>query len=282
MKRAPPPAGRFLMFSKINHVAIVSENYAQLAQFYIAAFGMKTSDKTRPGRAVTVGDGYVGLNINPRRAGRAAGLDHFGIQVEDCETVFERVRKDYPSVKWLKRPSNRPFAGITTHDPDGNVFDLSQNDMANRTSVYVDNDGKANARHINHVAMRTMNPDDMATFYRDVFELAPKNVEKRPDDRNHYLTDGHMTLVIMPWDITDYDATGIITPGMDHIGFKVESVEAFKADVERIAADNPRLAPAPVASGKEGVALDKLFERSCAMGQHRLADPDGILIDVMG
>ena len=45
---------------------------------------MKTSDKTRPGRAVTVGDGYVGLNINPRRAGRSAGLDHFGIQVEDC------------------------------------------------------------------------------------------------------------------------------------------------------------------------------------------------------
>jgi len=32
---------------------------------------------------VTVGDGYVGLNINPRRAGRHAGLDHFGIQVED-------------------------------------------------------------------------------------------------------------------------------------------------------------------------------------------------------
>ena len=41
------------MFSKINHVAVVSENYAQLAQFYIAAFGMRTSDKTRPGRAVT-------------------------------------------------------------------------------------------------------------------------------------------------------------------------------------------------------------------------------------
>ena len=55
-----------------------------------------------------------------------------------------------------------------------------------------------------------------------------------------------MTLVIMPWDITDYDGTGIITQGMDHIGFKVESVDAFKADVERIAGDNPRLAPAPI------------------------------------
>src|SRR5215470_4415577 len=223
------------MFSKINHVAIVSENYAQLAQFYIAAFGMRTSEKTRAGRAVTVGDGYVGLNINPRRAGRSAGLDHFGIQVDDCETVFDRMRKKYPTVKWLKRPSTRPFAGITTHDPDG-----------------------------------------------DVFELVPKNVEKRADDRNHYLTDGHMTLVVMPWDITDYEDTGIITAGMDHIGFKVESVEAFKADVERIAADNPRLAPAPVNTGKEGAALEKLFARSCAMGQHRLADPDGILIDVMG
>ena len=117
------------MFAKINHVAIVSENYAQLAQFYIAAFGMRTSEKTRAGRAVTVGDGYVGLNINPRRAGRSAGLDHFGVQVEDCETVFSRMWAKYPTVKWLKRPSNRPFAGITTHDPDGNVFDLSQKNM---------------------------------------------------------------------------------------------------------------------------------------------------------
>ena len=224
------------MFSKINHVAIVSENYATLEQFYQAAFGMKSSARTRPGRAVTVGDGYVGLNINPRRAGRAAGLDHFGIEVEDAETVFDRMRKHYPQVKWLKRPSNRPVAGVSTHDPDGNMFDISQKDMTNRTSIYVENDGKANPRHIDHVAMRTMRPDAMAAFYRDVFELAPANKpgEKRPDDKNHYLTDGHVTLVIMPWDITDYAGTGIITCGMDHIGFKVEDVEACKADIARI------------------------------------------------
>jgi catechol 2,3-dioxygenase-like lactoylglutathione lyase family enzyme len=269
------------MFSKINHVAIVSEDYAQLSQFYQACFGMKTSDKTRPGRAVTVRDGYVGLNINPRRAGRKAGLDHFGIEVEDAETVYERMRKKYPTVKWLKRPSTRPFAGVSTHDPDGIMFDISQKNMENRTSVYVENDGQVNARHINHVGFRCMHPDETAQFYRDVFELMPSNIKKSADDKNHYLTDGHMTLVVMPWDITDYADTGIITQGMDHIGFKVESVDQFKADVERIAGDNPRLRPNPVATGKEGAALDRLFERSCAMGQHRLADPDGILIDVM-
>src|SRR5689334_20248535 len=165
------------MFAKINHIASISENYAVAGKFYEAIFGMRTSANTRAARAVTVGDGYVGYNINPRKAGRPARLDHFGIQIEDIELVFDRLRRNYPMVEWLKRPSTRPFAGITTHDPDGNVFDISQKDMANRTSVYVENTGNANPRHINHVALRTMNPDDMATFYRDVFELVPRNVE---------------------------------------------------------------------------------------------------------
>ncbi|HEU0071613.1 MAG TPA: VOC family protein [Alphaproteobacteria bacterium] len=269
------------MFSKINHVAIVSDNYAQLCKFYEAVFGMKGSANSRPARAVTVGDGYVGLNINPRRAGRRAGLDHFGIQVEDAEAAYSRMKK-YESVKWLKRPSTRPFAGVTTHDPNGIMFDISQKNMSNRTSVYVDNEDSQQAadRHIDHVAFRVLHPELSAEFFRDVFELAPANVSKSADDPNYYLTDGHVTLVIMPWDITDYDGTGIITMGMDHFGFKVESVEAVKRDIQTIADNNPRLTPAPVATGPEGIALEKLFERSCPLGQHRLADCDGILLDI--
>jgi catechol 2,3-dioxygenase-like lactoylglutathione lyase family enzyme len=268
------------MFSKINHVAIVSEHYAKSALFYQSVFGMGTSDKTRTARAQTVGDGYVGLNINPKKAGRAAGLDHFGIEVEDAETAFGRIQKKYPTVKWLQRPSNRPFAGVSTHDPDGNMFDISQKNMSNRTSVYQDQEAskEVNPRHIDHVALRTMRPDDMAEFYRDVFELAPGN--KRQGDRNHYLTDGHMTLVIMPWDITDYEGSGIITAGMDHIGFKVENLATFKEDVDRIAADNPLLAPFPVGTGAEGKAHLEMFRRTCPLGQHHMADCDGILIDV--
>jgi catechol 2,3-dioxygenase-like lactoylglutathione lyase family enzyme len=266
------------MFAKLNHVAIVSENYAQLAKFYEAVFGMNTSAKSRPTRAVTVRDGYVGLNINPRRAGRHAAFDHFGIQVEDTEAAFDRMRKHYPEVRWLKRPSNRPFAGITTHDPDGNVFDISQKDMANRRDVYVENDGRVNQRHIDHFALRTMRPDEMAEFYTSVFELQPAN--KHEGDPNHYLTDGHVTLVIMPWRIEDYAGTGIVVAGMDHLGFKVESVDACNEDIARIAADNPRLAPEPVGTGAEGAALAKLFECSCPIGQHRLADCDGVMIDI--
>src|SRR6202047_318678 len=151
------------MFAKINHVAIVSEIYAKCSLFYQSVFGMRTSDKTQTSRAQTVGDGYVGLNINPRRAGRAAGLDHFGIEVEDSEAAFDRMRRKYPTVKWLPRPSNRPSARISPRNPDGNMFDISQKNMANRTSVYRDQEGngEVNPRHISHVALRTMRPDDM-------------------------------------------------------------------------------------------------------------------------
>src|SRR5580765_1126658 len=120
------------MTAKLKHIALVSDNYATQGKFYEAAFGMRTAADPRPDRAVTVGDGYVGLNINPRKAGRPAGLDHFGIQVEDVETAFDRMRTKYPEADWVQRPSTRPFAGITANDPDGNVFDISQKDMKNR------------------------------------------------------------------------------------------------------------------------------------------------------
>jgi len=266
------------VFAKLNHVAIVSENYAQLCKFYEAMFGMTTSSKSRPARAVTVRDGYVGLNINPRRAGRKAGFDHFGIEVKDAQTAFDRMSKHAPSVKWLKRPATRPFAGITTHDPDGNVFDISQKDMTNRRDVYVENDGKLNPRFIDHFAMRTLRPLEMAEFYSHVFELSVGN--KKEGDTNHYLSDGHVTLVIMPWSITDYDGTGIIQTGMDHLGFKVDDLDECKKDIERIAADNPRLAPEPLGTGPEGAALANLCRGSCPLGEHWLADTDGVLIDV--
>ena len=102
------------MFAKINHVAIVSEKYALITKFYEAAFGMYQS-KTSPKSALTVGDGYVGLNINPRKAGRPAGLDHFGIQVEDVETAFDRMRTKYPTRNGCSgpRPGRSPASPPT-------------------------------------------------------------------------------------------------------------------------------------------------------------------------
>jgi catechol 2,3-dioxygenase-like lactoylglutathione lyase family enzyme len=268
------------MFSKINHVAIVSENYALLAKFYEAVFGMKHSSYGRAARAVTVGDGYVGLNINPRKPGRPAGLDHFGVEVEDVDTVFDRMCSKYPAADWVQRPSTRPFAGITANDPDGNVFDLSQKQMANRSGVYLENDGSQNGRHISHVAMRTIRPDEMARFYADVLQLSEQNA--KPGDPNHYLTDGKMTLVIMPWRIKNYAGQSILPTGMDHVGFTVESVAKLKDDVDELIGVNPVMNPIPLGKGKEGGARLDLLRQQCPIGEHFLSDPDFTLLAVRG
>lgn len=262
------------MAARLKHIACVSDNYALQGKFYEAAFGMRTAPDTRPERAVTVSDGYVGLNINPRKAGRPGGLDHFGLEVEELEPVLERLRRR--GVEALGRPSTRPFAGLSAHDPAGNVFDLSQRDMKNRASVYVQ-DEKPAARRISHFALRAVEAERLAEFYAEVFGLT--TLKRQADDRNHYLSDGRVTLVLIPWRIRDYEGTGIVRPGPDHIGFEVESLEALKGRIAELGDNNPHLRPRPL-GGREGEARLKAFAACCPLGAHRFADPDGVLLDV--
>lgn len=267
------------MFSKINHVAGVSEKYPLLGKFYETVFGMKSSPNLRPGRAVTVGDGYVGFNINPRRGGRGSGLDHFGIQVQNLDLVFDRMRSKYPEANWIERPPTRPFAALTANDPDGNVFDLSQANSANRAHVYNDNEaGAVNPRRISHIAIRTMHPDETARFYTDVFELVPQN--KKPGDPNHYLSDGHVTLMLIPWNIKNYHQQNILLRGLDHIGFTVESIDQLKADLEEAVDINPMLNPIPFGRGKEGGNRLALLKKQCPIADHFMTDPDFTLLAV--
>jgi catechol 2,3-dioxygenase-like lactoylglutathione lyase family enzyme len=258
--------------AKINHIAIVSENYALSARFYESLFGMRTAMQGTTRRAVTVGDGYVGLNINSRKAGRPARLDHFGIQVDDIESALARLRSDYPQIEWLERPATRPFAATTTHDPTGNVFDLSQRRL--QQGLYAE-DHALTPRHISHLGLRTLNAEATAKFYSEMFGL---RLEHRANDPNFYVSDGHVTIVIMPWHIGDYNGTGIVSPAPDHIGFTVESLDAFRADLATMAGDNPRLAPFPFGSGSEGRARLELARRSCPLCGEHLTDVDGVVL----
>jgi catechol 2,3-dioxygenase-like lactoylglutathione lyase family enzyme len=259
------------MTAKLKHIALISDQYALQGKFYEAAFGMRTAADPRPERAVTVGDGYVGLNINPRKPGRPAGLDHFGLEVDEVEPILAKLKKH--GVEVVKRPSTRPFAGITTHDPAGNIFDLSQRDMANRTSVYVEAEKPA-PRRISHIALRTLQADRLVDFYAEL-GLKPAMGQHG----NFHLTDGRVTLVLMPWRISDYEGTGIVRPGPDHLGFEVESLAAFKQRLQELADNNPHLR-AKTLAGKEGEARLRLFATSCPLGELRIADVDGVLLDI--
>ena len=265
------------MFAKLKHVAIVSDRFALLGKFYQTLLGMKSSAAAAAELrgAATVGDGYVGLNINSRGPGRQSGLDHFGFEVEDVETVFARLRAKYPKIKVLQRPGGRSFAGISTHDPAGNVFDLSKG-VGKRRGVYEEGEWQQD-RYLSHLALRAVNAENIAEFYQEVFEL--QALEKPAGDANFYLSDGRLTFTIMPWDITDYLGSGIERPALDHLGFHVESMAAFHQDLAALAESDPLLAPRQARKAPEGEARQRLFS-TCPHGKFQLADPDGVLIDV--
>ena len=267
------------MFAQINHMAMISPNYPMLGKFYEAVFGLRISGKPRPDASISIGDGYVGLNILPKRDGYFGGLDHFGMVVDDVETVLERMQRKYPSTNVVKRPLTRPFAAYSGHDPDGNVFDLAEKKNDTRSDIYGElaEGGWTQDRYINKFAVRSLNADACAEFYHDVFEL--EAVDAKSNSPGHYLTDGRVTLAILPWSIPLFAGMSIKRPGPDHIGFKVESLDSFKDHLAMIAGKNPYLAPVPLGGSKESDVRMHHFQTS-AGGKFQMTDPDGTWIDI--
>ena len=262
------------MFARINHIAIISHQYPMLGKFYQSLYGMKPGEAP-PESAVSYGDGNVGLQILPRRDGYIAGLDHFGVLVDDLGRVEERLRK-YESAEMVKRPSSRPFAAYSANDPDGNHFDIAEPQDTSLKEVYSLGGWDAD-RYVNRYAFRTLHAERVAEFYEDVFELAP--LARAGDDPGFSLSDGRITLRILPWSMQLYEGMAIKRPGPEHFGFHVEDIEAFKADVARLAGMNTMLAPVPLGGSPESDVRRRLFE-SGAQGKFQLADPDGVWTDV--
>ena len=104
-------------------------------------------------------------------------------------------------------------------------------------------------------------------------------LEKPAGDPNHYLSDGRVTLAVMPWKISDFYGSGIERPALDHIGFKVESMAAFKADLEKFESANNTFAEDRPEKNPEREVRRKLLA-SCCFGEFQTSDPDGVLIDV--
>jgi predicted enzyme related to lactoylglutathione lyase len=263
--------------AQIKHIAIITDRYTLLARFYEAVFGMWTFPGKVEAAAMAVSDGHVGLNFNLRPPGRQAGLDHFGFEVGNLDEVLDKATK-FPNVDYLRRPSNRPFAGLSMNDPAGNVFDLAHKEPERLDSVYASGNGRRNTpRHISHFVLCALKPEILAEFYREVFALL--ELPRNDGDPNFYLSDGKVMMIIAPWKIKDYQGTGVARPAMDHLGFTVENLETFERDLKELAAANTALAPVPLTTTKENVCRLELLKRS-APGQVQFCDPDGVLLTV--
>jgi catechol 2,3-dioxygenase-like lactoylglutathione lyase family enzyme len=268
------------MNAKIRHVATHTERYDTECKFYQTIFAMKQittglvdeHGKSNPDRG-HISDGVIGLALLAKRAGSSQGIDHFGFEVDDVKEAVDRLNRFYPELLHTRALTYVPFAGTRAQDPTGTQFDLSQKAQANVREGYL-SDGWEQPRWLNHIALRARKPEEVAEFYTKVLDL--KGVEEAGEEGSITLTDGKVRLIIRRCHDGYYRS---LKQGFDHIGFKVESVEKTKKDLEDIATAHPECAPKKIGGGPQSGGLVKDME-ACPVGQHAFADPDGILMDV--
>jgi catechol 2,3-dioxygenase-like lactoylglutathione lyase family enzyme len=124
---------------------------------------------------------------------------------------------------------------------------------------------------IKHIALTTQDPDKVAAFYKEAFDL--QEIRRSPNGAV-FLTDGYINLAILNWK-TEKDAdVGVNGPnysGIHHLGFQVEGLEEACEKLEKVQAQQ----------------LTQKDELDTAMGprgprnfEMKWAGPDGVVIDI--
>ena len=268
------------MIAKIRHIAMYTHNHPAVDSFYQRVFGMRrmtsnTLDETgkqNPERG-HISDGVIGLAILSRYAGMQSGMDHYGFEVDDIKEFIRRMEQHYPRTMIAKGLEYVPFAGLRSYDPAGAHFDIAQAHIANVREGY-NQSGWDQPRWISHISIRADDPGRTAEFYEKIFEL--KEAETYRDDGTICMTDGKVKLLLRPRDNSLYRG---LREGLDHFGFKVDSVEKTQADLKALIEDRSEIAPSGQFRGGNGKKNEEDFRR-CCLGQHFIADPDGVLIDL--
>jgi catechol 2,3-dioxygenase-like lactoylglutathione lyase family enzyme len=275
----------------------MSSNPTNVGTMYETIFGLtfETSPKqVNYGEVVT--DGVVNLNLHRRLPGHRLGLHHFGIEVDDVEAVLETLRSKYPSIGWINRPPNCPYAGHLSHDPAGNIFALSEKSSANGAgggtstkrpkSENFERWSKADpaGRYLHHYAIRTRKFEECAQFYEDLFGF--QRAGGKEDDPNQYLSDGHMTLMLIPWSILDYGGISVTGRGPDHIGFKVEDSAIVETEIAEFCSHYaPGRAPIWLLNTINEHSIDSqtmsaMLDNSNPMSSYQFTDMDGVFVVV--
>lgn len=88
---------------------------------------------------------------------------------------------------------------------------------------------------IKHIAIVTLAPERLATFYQQVFDM---KILHRTKTGGVYLTDGYMNVALLP-----NKAEGKPN-GLNHFGFEIEDQEEIARRMEKFAIATPRQRPA--------------------------------------
>ncbi|MGH7072852.1 MAG: VOC family protein [Stellaceae bacterium] len=90
---------------------------------------------------------------------------------------------------------------------------------------------------IRHLAIFARSPKKVAQFYRDAFEM--EVVHQAPNDTAFFLSDGYLTLAILP-----HRLEGEAAAGLNHFGFEIEDLDKARAKLADFGVEMPKPRPA--------------------------------------
>jgi catechol 2,3-dioxygenase-like lactoylglutathione lyase family enzyme len=109
---------------------------------------------------------------------------------------------------------------------------------------------------IRHLALFARDPEKVAKFYERVFEM--EIVHRTPTSGACFLSDGYLTLAVLP-----HKLKGSSAVGLNHFGFKIDDMEKY---AERIAA--------------EGLEAPDKRPADRPYAEQRACDPEGNMFDL--
>ena len=86
---------------------------------------------------------------------------------------------------------------------------------------------------IRHLAIKTVDPERLAKFYVDVFEM---EIVSRSDKGAVFLTDGYLNLALLK-------ARADVPPGLNHFGFEIDDMEEIGERLEKAGMAGPEVRP---------------------------------------
>ena len=189
-----------------------------------------------------------------------------------------RGSRSIAGAHFVKRPSTRPFAGISANDPRRQHV-RSVAEGHGKPNLGLRRAGKrAAAAHQPHRDSHAPSGARRRVLRRRV---RPGAVGERRSDANFYSATGGSRCVLMPWSIRDYHGSGIVRPGPDHIGFEVEEHRRGEAAPPGDRRQQPAPAPAAARRGpRRRSAPEALRGKLSRRAATSSPTPDGVLIDL--
>ena len=149
------------MTACMRYLVYQSDTPSDLADFYRRHFGLEELGRSNHGDVSTT-DGFFNITFLKRRpelheSRSAAGLHHFGFQVDDLDETLRRYRALLPNMPVIEEKGGLHFGDVRIFDPEGMPVSLSEKSFGV-------GEEKDRLPRIRHVACNALWPEGILNF----------------------------------------------------------------------------------------------------------------------